>query len=546
MSQTLSTEEILHRMRIHIDQIKMGSPTLASGQVPAGSDSSYAPAAPATTATAFAQSGPSDFVRLQSEIEAALEGTRQVGQLNPRQPGLLNDIIQFVKKVMRRSLSWYTRPIHYYQGAVIRALQQTLNLLLKHEESLNSLSQAAQDSSNYRAAMTEEIALLKYRASVLQSTTSALDDKVSGIAEASANLQIAKADLLVRISAVHDSTLRLADRASAIDQSLSVAASELASDFEQRLSNTAESHNKSLNQALAPYSQRLAGITDEIGWLRDELDRLRNQLRETILQKRLRDRDLRRYFHDIQAMTSPSFAALPIPPMFPSGIKGDSEFDYFRFEELFRGDEALIATRQKEYLEFFLGRENVVDIGCGRGEFLELMRDNGIKARGVELGTDQYLLCREKGLDVVQEDLFTFLESLPDESLGGLFSAQVIEHLTASDQLRFVSLAYKKTIPGSPVIFETINAQSVFAVVRNFFLDPTHVRPVHPDTLKFAMQSVKFHDVELRYSSPLLERRIPALQLNGDDPPVSEFNRAIEELNDLIYGYLDFAAIGWH
>ena len=151
-------------------------------------------------------------------------------------------------------------------------------------------------------------------------------------------------------------------------------------------------------------------------------------------------------------MSSPGQPNLPpIPPIFPSGIKHESEFDYFVFEERYRGSEAVIADRQKEYLGHFQGRENIVDIGCGRGEFLELLRENGIRSRGVELGTDPFLLCREKALDVVQQDLFSYLESVPDESLGGLFSAQVIEHLAASDQLRFVSLAYRRPAPGPPL-----------------------------------------------------------------------------------------------
>ena len=91
-----------------------------------------------------------------------------------------------------------------------------------------------------------------------------------------------------------------------------------------------------------------------------------------------------------------------------------------------------LETRQKQqvYVDYFRDRDNVVDIGCGRGEFLEALRDAGIPARGIELGTDQILLCQEKGLDVVQQDLFAFLESTPDESLGGIFSSQVIEHLS--------------------------------------------------------------------------------------------------------------------
>ena len=96
------------------------------------------------------------------------------------------------------------------------------------------------------------------------------------------------------------------------------------------------------------------------------------------------------------------------------------------------------------------------------------------------------------------------------------------------------------------MIIETINAQSVFAVVRNFFMDPTHIRPVHPETLKFAMQSINFRDVELRYSSPLLEKRIPPLIIGDDPSRLADFNRATDELNDLIYGCLDYAVIGWH
>jgi O-antigen chain-terminating methyltransferase len=81
--------------------------------------------------------------------------------------------------------------------------------------------------------------------------------------------------------------------------------------------------------------------------------------------------------------------------------------------------------------------------------------------------------------------------------------------------------------------------------MRNFFVDPTHVRPVHPETLKFAMESVKFHDVAIRFSSPMTERQIPPLKLNGCTPQLAEFNRAMAGLNELIYGDMDYAVIGW-
>ncbi|MGC2111154.1 MAG: methionine biosynthesis protein MetW [Candidatus Korobacteraceae bacterium] len=401
-----------------------------------------------------------------AELETCIRASAEFGELNPRPPGFLNDGIQFAKGLMRRSLTWYTRPLRLFHGAVIRAM----------------------------AGLEQELEQRQERVVEAVQSLSEVDDALcAGVATNREGLRT-QADEIDRLG------------------------------------------------------EQLRTQADEIGRLLAELEHVRNDLRQSTSQGRLRDRDLRRFLYDIQADTSHSSVhsvASTVPPMFPSGIKGDPEFDYFRFEELYRGGEVLIAARQREYLQYFSGRDDVVDIGCGRGEFLELLRENGIGARGVELGTDQYLLCLEKNLHVVQEDLFKFLESLPDESLGGLFSAQVIEHLTAGDQLRFVSLAHRKTRPGSPVIFETINAQCVFAVVRNFFLDPTHVRPVHPETLKFAMESMKFRDVELRFSAPMSERQIPPLKLNGDSPQLEDFNRAIGYLNDLLYGDMDYAAIGW-
>ena len=105
------------------------------------------------------------------------------------------------------------------------------------------------------------------------------------------------------------------------------------------------------------------------------------------------------------------------------------EFDYAGFEERFRGSEEEIKERQRIYVPYFEGRNDVLDIGCGRGEFLELMRESGIQARGVDLDLDMILLCRDKGLDVSVDDAFAYLGALPDDSLGGIFAAQVIEHL---------------------------------------------------------------------------------------------------------------------
>jgi SAM-dependent methyltransferase len=560
MSHTPSTEEILHHMRAHASQYSAGSQSPPAAQAGSANDqASHAPASPEGGASSSFRLESRDFWPLRFDIETALDGTRQSAQINPRNSGLHNYAIQFVKKVMRRSLAWYTRPLHYFQGGVVGALQHIVALLQGHEDSLQTVSREVAKLAGVieqRAQVfASDITALNDKAVVLDRTASAQVEKTLALEEKAAALLENTSRLRVIASALEETTAQLDSRISALVQRLSQANAELEgklsqthSEFNARLTGTGLAQDEKLNQALAPYSQRIASLTDGIHALRSEFGRISNELRAVKTQGRVRDRDLRRFFHDLQMgaiAPSKQTELAPIPAMFPSRITSNSKFDYFLFEELYRGDEALITTRQKEYLELFRGRDDVLDVGCGRGEFLALLRDSGISAKGVESGTDQYLLCREKGLDVVEQDLFEYLESLPDESLGGLFSAQVIEHLAASDQLHFVSLAYRKTRPGSPVVFETINTQCVFAMMRNFFLDPTHVRPVHPETLKFAMESVEFHNVELRFSNPMSERRIPPLKLNGDTPELEDFNRAIAELNELIYGYMDYAAVGW-
>ena len=449
--------------------------------------------------------------QLRVELDTALEGSRRTGQLNPRHRGPVNGLIQFFKKVMRRSLTWYTRPLHLFQAAVIRSLQQIIAILSNYRDQIQGIA----ERTNLQADALEQT-----KASFAASLTNSL---TASTREVSARMH------------------SLSDR---LDAQLNQLKTTVESAQAQQIANQA--------QQLAAQAQQVetlkAELQAEVQAQRSDLQSLSAQLKQATSQQRIRERDMRRLVHAVEQSGLQAVAPAPpgpVPPMFPVQIKSEVDFDYFAFEDRYRGDETDIRERQQSYLEYFRGRENVVDIGCGRGEFLEILRDNGISARGVELGTDQYLLCKEKGLDVVQEDLFSFLESTPDESLGGIFSAQVIEHMTAGDQLRYVALAYQKTKPGSPVIFETINPECVYALLRNFFLDPTHVRPIHPETLQFAMECAKFRNVELRFSGAATYKQIPPLVLEGNHAHLQEFNAGIQQLNQFLYGYQDYAAIGW-
>ncbi|MFZ0913634.1 MAG: methionine biosynthesis protein MetW [Candidatus Korobacteraceae bacterium] len=328
--------------------------------------------------------------QLRAEIQTALEGTRQVGQINPRNPGLINNVIQTAKKVMRRSLTWYTRPLHRFQGGVVRALDQIAAILDNHNDSLREV---ATELRNHAKAIEEGSALLTRE-------QAAFEQKGAGL-----ELKLGETEKLLEVK-LRDASLA----------------------HEARIAAAMAAQGAALTAATSPHSQQIARLFEELEALRSELLKTRAELHEVTTRGRGRDRDVRRTLYSLQHGPARRDNDQPAtPPMFASEVKSDKEFDYFAFEDLYRGEEADIRSRQQEYLEYFRGRENVVDIGCGRGEFLELLRDNNISARGVELGLDQYLLCKEKGLDVVQRDLFAFLESLSDESLGGLFSAQVIE-----------------------------------------------------------------------------------------------------------------------
>ena len=307
----------------------------------------------------------------------------------------------------------------------------------------------------------------------------------------------------------------------------------------QRLRGELEAHLQQQAQAIQALEGRLAQLREEV------LATPRGQALQTMRERVSRtERKLRRILYVLtdgeegkEARFEPK--KVPFQALEP-------DLDYFGFEERFRGSEEEIKERQRVYVEYFKGQDHVLDIGCGRGEFLELLREAGIKAKGVDIDLDMVLYCREKGLDVVKEDAFAYLEALPDESLGGAFAAQVIEHLEPSQIIQLVKLCHRKLRSGGILVLETLNPESLFVHYKWFWMDLTHTRLIHPETLKFLFESVGFGDVACRFLPPL-EGALMIPQLEVRDHPREElhrFNEAIEYLNKLLYGSSDYAVVG--
>ncbi len=172
--------------------------------------------------------------------------------------------------------------------------------------------------------------------------------------------------------------------------------------------------------------------------------------------------------------------------------------DYFAFEARMRGSTADVRERQRPYVEDFRNAPPVLDVGCGRGEFLGLLREAGVEARGVDADADMVAYARGEGLEVEQADALAYLESLPPASLGGIFAAQVVEHLPPPALFRLLELAARALRPDGLLVTETINPLSPLAL-RSYFADLTHAQPLVPETLALLAGQAGFREVETRF-----------------------------------------------
>jgi SAM-dependent methyltransferase len=208
--------------------------------------------------------------------------------------------------------------------------------------------------------------------------------------------------------------------------------------------------------------------------------------------------------------------------------------DYFAFESRMRGSVEAIRERQRRYVDDFREAAPVLDVGCGRGELLQLLRESGIEARGIDADADMVAYARGEGLEVEQADLVEHLERLADGSLGGIFMGQVVEHLPPGVLVRSLELAAAKLRPGGVLVAETINPLSPLAL-RHYFADLTHAQPLVPETLELLARQSGFAQTELRYLNE------PAERLTEPDDPVIAAN--VRRLNELLFAPLDYALV---
>jgi SAM-dependent methyltransferase len=159
---------------------------------------------------------------------------------------------------------------------------------------------------------------------------------------------------------------------------------------------------------------------------------------------------------------------------------GDGEAGYRLFEEVFRGPRDRVSELVAPYLPLLAEHGPVLDIGAGRGELLEALRDAGVEARGVDLDAGMAAGARAAGVEVEVADALDVLRSTPEAALGAITAMHVIEHLTAEQLDELLALARTRLRPGGRLIAETINPHAPHAL-KTFWVDPTHQHPVFPE-----------------------------------------------------------------
>lgn len=218
------------------------------------------------------------------------------------------------------------------------------------------------------------------------------------------------------------------------------------------------------------------------------------------------------------------------------------DIDYFDFENNFRGTRTQIKESQKMYLRYYEDCKNVLDLGSGRGEFLELLAEKKIHATGVDMYHPFVDYCRMRGYTVVCDDAVDYLRHQKDASCDGIFAAQLAEHLSTKDLLDLCKESYRVLEDGKTLILETPNPACMSIYMNSFYLDPTHSKPVHPKTLEYFLKKAGFSKVEVVYTEQSkVGYRFPLLDAAAGN--LAEFNDGVNFMSDIIFGSQDYAII---
>lgn len=314
-------------------------------------------------------------------------------------------------------------------------------------------------------------------------------------------------------------------------QELGVQLTTLTQQFDlvrRQMLGEAQESNVELHSALAAVQQ--------------DLQRVQGAMKEVLEEQARREATARRRAAQVDLFLTRVRQSLPEPPPPERLADLPSRWDglYGSFEEVFRGSFEEVQRRLHPYLADLprADREHpVLDVGCGRGEWLDLLSQNGIPAYGVDLNEEVVRRARERGFHVLHENGLRHLEALQPGALSAVTGFHVAEHLQPDDLLEFLDLALRALRPGGLLLLETPNPTNLVVGASTFYLDPSHVRPLHPQLLSFLADARGYVDISIRSAN---DTAMPSLEPLADHP---ELTPIFELLNQHLGSAPDYALL---
>jgi O-antigen chain-terminating methyltransferase len=429
-----------------------------------------------------------DLLPVLHARDAALGKVAAIGSVNPRSGGLLNAVVQTWKRLVARILDWHVREQVEFNRNIVAYADAALEALRESNRAMSELGGRLAEHQRHTAAQLTVIDELK----------DIRDHWASWRAEWEHKLSVNEVQFLRSVA-------------------------DLQGGFQHRVTLMEASHRDLMRTHNIDFHAALERHGFDIQKrLWGDLDKMHTEI-ERIIHSELR---LLRQRAQISAPAAPAPEGVPAP-----ASSAPLVFDYSRFAERFRGPEEYVTAGQQIYLPYFEGRKNVLDIGCGRGEFLETMRDAGVPAKGIELSAESVAICQSQGLNAEVADVYPYLAALSEGSLDGIFCSQVVEHLPPERLPELIRLCARSLAPGGVIAIETPNPECLAIFATHFYLDPTHTRPVPHPLLIFYLEEFGVGNIEVRRLSPAKET-MPSL------------NSLPEDFRDAFFGALDYAVIG--
>jgi len=291
------------------------------------------------------------------------------------------------------------------------------------------------------------------------------------------------------------------------------------------------------NQRIGTLANTLRQQERELGTLKAELNSALADIDDNL--KAVASSRARLSLLEQQQSTSPRIE--PAPATAASKDYLDDSL-YVAFEEKYRGSPDIIRERLSHYLPVIsdvlnnsvaLDSKKIVDVGCGRGEWLSLLKENDYEAIGIDTNIHNISRCKEEGLTALHEDALNWLSQQADESLGCISAFHVIEHLEFSQLNYFIDQALRCLCPGGLIVLETPNPENLLVGTNSFYLDPTHVRPLPSGLMDFLLSYKGFHNVRIHRLNPV-----------SADLMIQEETEVARRCNQLFYEAQDYAVTG--